>query len=194
MANNLQDVIDDPDLEDVLIRSRTEWLDHEDLRNILGKREDLLTSTVPVPFPEEGLFLFDVDEQDVLDTTVWDLTNFNKMHGDFDIRYRVDQCFLVPINEGVSSTYERRVYKCEQLYGTYRVVHYRRYHMSDDNDYGHNSGEDTEDSQNLGNSDNDSSDDDGSSNDDDGSSDDESHSSDDESAGDDNIEAHANGF
>jgi len=98
-----------------LIRSRTEWLDHEDLRNILGKREDLLTSTVPVPFPEEGLFLFDVDEQDVLDTTVWDLTNFNKMHGDFDIRYRVDQCFLVPINEGVSSTYERRVYKCEQL-------------------------------------------------------------------------------
>ncbi|CAL9221114.1 unnamed protein product [Arabidopsis halleri] len=116
--------------------------------------------------------------------------------GQYSIRYKVNQCFLVAIDEGVSTTYERRAYKCEDLYGSYRLVHYRTYFMSENDSEDENSGDDTEDSHGENMGENETSDDDDDSSDDDSSDDDDS----DESGGDDDIEANgdalplANGF
>ncbi|CAE5967532.1 unnamed protein product [Arabidopsis arenosa] len=208
MANNLQNEID-PDLEGIFVRSEFEWLNQGDVHNILAKREDLPTSTVPIQFPEHGLFLFNIDEQLVLDTIQWDMTKSKVWHGQYIIRYKVNQCFLVAIDEGVSTTYERRAYKCEDLYGSYRLVHYRTYFMSGNDSEDENSGDDTEDSHGENMGENETSDDDDSSDesggDDDSSDDDDSDESggdddSDESGGDDDIEANgdalplANGF
>ncbi|KAL1223689.1 hypothetical protein V5N11_022252 [Cardamine amara subsp. amara] len=149
MACNLQEEID-LDLDELFERSIHDWLGFEDIHEIFHKREDLVVSNEPVQFPEEGLFLFNTMTY-MEDSIQWRVTKSKRLTennaGEDDIRYKIDQCHLIPMEDGVTSTYERRVYKCENLYGAARLVHYRSYHLSDNSEE-IETGEDTEDSQN----------------------------------------------
>lgn len=91
---------------------------YQDLRNIFASFEDLTLSTEPVNPSQEGVFLYQMNN--ILDTVNWDLFDdgdleHNKvMMGDVPIAYTIVRCVLNPMDVGVKSTLERRVYSSDQ--------------------------------------------------------------------------------
>ncbi|KFK30906.1 hypothetical protein AALP_AA6G041400 [Arabis alpina] len=115
-ARNLQDeTATYPDLEDAFERSQYDWLGYGDLRKIFDSCDELPLSTAHVdPFEEEALY------------------------GDEGIRSELGRCDLEPLDKGVKSVLERRIYSFvdfEKFCLThYRITHHAGGHCLEDTD------------------------------------------------------------
>ncbi|CAA7015636.1 unnamed protein product [Microthlaspi erraticum] len=128
--HNIQDNYQEYSDSDVLERSKHQWLNYEDVGEVLRSVEDLTVSVSHVPVEKftEGLFLY--NRWSVTDTVLWE-GDIKKTKDNTPLRYTSSSVDLEPIQHGIKSTYHRRVYKHPE-FPDYILAHYQLRHFSAD--------------------------------------------------------------
>ncbi|KFK24002.1 hypothetical protein AALP_AAs51043U000100, partial [Arabis alpina] len=89
------------------------------------------------PFEQEGLYLFEKHKTvDMLDS--FKVYGDKSLYGDEEIQYELGRCDLEPLDKGVKSVLERRIYR-SVVFEKFRLAHYRITHHA-----GGQSSEDTD--------------------------------------------------